>query len=51
MKNIEEKTLMAEEEIKQLQNKRKKLINQKKQEDFYNENTTEIILFESARNI
>ena len=27
MKNIDEKILMAEEEIKQLQNKRKKLIN------------------------
>ena len=33
MKNIEEKILMAEEEIKQLQNKRKKLINQQKQEE------------------
>ena len=32
MKNIEEKILMADEEIKQLQNKRKKLINQQKQE-------------------
>ena len=28
MKNIEEKILMADEEIKQLQNKRKKLISQ-----------------------
>ena len=34
MKNIDEKILMAEEEIKQLQNKRKKLISQQKQEDF-----------------
>lgn len=33
MKNIEEKILMAEEEIKQLQNKRKKLIGQQKQEE------------------
>ena len=33
MKNIDEKTLMAEEEIKQLQNKRKKLISQQKQEE------------------
>ena len=33
MKNIDEKILMAEEEIKQLQNKRKKLINQQKQEE------------------
>lgn len=31
MKNIDEKILMAEEEIKQLQNKRKKLISQQKQ--------------------
>lgn len=30
MKNIEEKILMADEEIKQLQNKRKKLISQQK---------------------
>ena len=33
MKNIDEKILMAEEEIKQLQNKRKKLIGQQKQEE------------------
>ncbi len=33
MKNIEEKILMAEEEIKQLQNKRKKLISQQKEEE------------------
>lgn len=33
MKNIDEKILMAEEEIKQLKNKRKKLINQQKQEE------------------
>ena len=33
MKNIEEKILMANEEIKQLQNKRKKLISQQKQEE------------------
>ena len=33
MKTIEEKILMAEEEIKQLQNKRKKLISQQKQEE------------------
>ena len=33
MKNIEEKILMAEEEIEQLQNKRKKLISQQKQEE------------------
>ena len=33
MNNIDEKILMAEEEIKQLQNKRKKLINQQKQEE------------------
>ena len=33
MKNIEEKILIAEEEIKQLQNKRKKLISQQKQEE------------------
>ena len=33
MKNIDEKILMAEDEIKQLQNKRKKLINQQKQEE------------------
>lgn len=33
MKNIDEKILMAEEEIKQLQNKRKKLISQQKQEE------------------
>lgn len=32
MKNIDEKILMAAEEIKQLQNKRKKLISQQKQE-------------------
>lgn len=32
MKNIDKKILMAEEEIKQLQNKRKKLISQQKQE-------------------
>ncbi|WP_455257170.1 DUF3847 domain-containing protein [Peptoniphilus asaccharolyticus] len=32
MKNIDEKILMADEEIKQLQNKRKKLISQQKQE-------------------
>ena len=33
MKNIEEKILMADEEIKQLQNKRKKFISQQKQEE------------------
>ena len=33
MKNIKEKILIADEEIKQLQNKRKKLINQQKQEE------------------
>ena len=33
MKNIDEKFLMTEEEIKQLQNKRKKLISQQKQEE------------------
>ena len=33
MTNIEEKILMADEEIKQLQNKRKKLISQQKQEE------------------
>ena len=33
MKNIEEKILIADEEIKQLQNKRKKLISQQKQEE------------------
>ena len=33
MKNIEEKILMADEEIKQLQNKRKKLISLQKQEE------------------
>ena len=33
MKNIEEKILMADEGIKQLQNKRKKLISQQKQEE------------------
>ena len=33
MKNIEEKILMAEEKIKQLQNKRKKLISKQKQEE------------------
>ena len=33
MKNIEEKILMADEEIKHLQNKRKKLISQQKQEE------------------
>ena len=33
MENIDEKILMAEEEIKQLQNKRKKLISQQKQEE------------------
>ena len=33
MKNIDENILMAEEEIKQLQNKRKKLISQQKQEE------------------
>ena len=33
MKNIEEKILMADEEIKQLQNKRKKLISRQKQEE------------------
>ncbi|MDU1056189.1 MAG: hypothetical protein E7I13_04180 [Negativicoccus succinicivorans] len=33
MKNIDEKILMAEEEIKRLQNKRKKLISQQKQEE------------------
>ena len=33
MKNIEEKILMADEEIKQLQNKRKKLISQQKKEE------------------
>ena len=33
MKNIEEKILMVDEEIKQLQNKRKKLISQQKQEE------------------
>ena len=33
MKNIEEKILMADEEMKQLQNKRKKLISQQKQEE------------------
>ncbi|TRW24516.1 DUF3847 domain-containing protein [Criibacterium bergeronii] len=33
MKNIDEKILMAEEEIKQLQNKRKKIISQQKQEE------------------
>lgn len=33
MKNIDEKILMAEEEIKQLQNKRKKLISQQKREE------------------
>ncbi|WP_249963265.1 hypothetical protein [Histophilus somni] len=32
MKNIDKKILMADEEIKQLQNKRKKLISQQKQE-------------------
>ena len=34
MKNIDEKIIMAEEEIKQLQNKRKKLISQQKQEEW-----------------
>ena len=33
MKNIDGKILMAEEEIKQLQNKRKKLISQQKQDE------------------
>ena len=33
MKNIDEKIIMAVEEIKQLQNKRKKLISQQKQEE------------------
>ena len=33
MKNIDKKILMAEEEIKQLQNKRKKLISQQKQKE------------------
>ena len=33
MKNIDEKILMAEEGIKHLQNKRKKLISQQKQEE------------------
>lgn len=33
MKNIDEKILMVEEEIKQLQNKRRKLISQQKQEE------------------
>ncbi len=33
MKNIEEKILMADEEIRQLQSKRKKLISQQKQEE------------------
>ena len=33
MKNIEEKILMVDEEIKQLQNKRKKLTSQQKQEE------------------
>ena len=33
MKNIEEKNLMVDEEIKQLQNKRKKLTSQQKQEE------------------
>ena len=33
MKKIDEKILMADEEIKQLQNKRKKLISQQKQEE------------------
>ena len=33
MKNIEEKLLMVDEEIKQLQNKRKKLTSQQKQEE------------------
>ena len=33
MKNIDKKILMAEEEIKQLQNKRKKHISQQKQEE------------------
>ena len=33
MKNIDEKILMADEETKQLQNKRKKLISQQKQEE------------------
>lgn len=33
MKNIDEKILMTEEEIKQLQNKRRKLISQQKQKE------------------
>ena len=33
MKNIEEKILMADEEIKQLKKKKKKLISQQKQEE------------------
>ena len=33
MKNIEEKILVVDEEIKQLQNKRKKLTSQQKQEE------------------
>ena len=33
MKNIDEKILMTKEEIKQLQNKRKKLISQQKQKE------------------
>ena len=33
MKNIDEKILMTEEEIKQLQNKREKLISQQKQKE------------------
>ena len=33
MKNIDEKSLMTAEEIKQFQNKRKKLISQQKQEE------------------
>ena len=33
MKNIDEKNLMAEEEIKQLKSKRKKFISQQRQEE------------------
>ena len=58
MKNIEEKILMADEEIKQLQNKRKKLISQQKQEErkkrdkrIYEKGAVFEIIFTESKNL
>ena len=56
MTDIEERIAKAEEEIRQLQNRKRKLLNQKKdaerkpkkQEDFFESNRAALILYQSA---